>query len=301
MNLKTLNTDGITIQSGVGIPEHNAGYGTLYYDITTKYCYEYTIGWNLKSQIQSVVEIDMKSSLNTSYTILPQTFKSLFIPTSLVLVVTDLVGTPTTGMLTFSQSGGSGWDFIFSLNNQNALKETTYLFDESYNGRSAIDLQNLDWTVMVTEQSNASRHKITLITNGTIIPVGENIEVLFESGIVENTFIEDLTLTQNANILSNCVYYDGTSSSVFTFSEMEAITGLVINYSFDGNTWLVYNLGDTLVPNLYQVVDKDFILGDGFIGYISKVTITILTLYDEYQVIFLNSSGDELQEVPIVE
>lgn len=301
MDIKTINANGIIIQTGTGIPNHTATYGAIYYDTTTRYSYEYTVRWNLKTSIQSIIEIDMKADSGTLYTILPQTNNSIFIPTSLILVVTELTGTVASGLLTFSQGGGPGWAFSYYMNNQDSLKEVTYIFNESYGGRTAIDLQNIDWTVTLTQQSDATSQKITLITNGTIIPVVENIQPIFESGLIESRYIQDTSNSQDAPILSNCLYFDGTNSSVFTFEQMVSVSNLEINYSTDGVLWLVYNLGDTLIPNLYSIIGTEFILGNGFIGYISKVTMTILTLYDSYEVIFLNSSGDELQEIPIIE
>ncbi len=168
--LKTQNINGIIIQTGEGVPTHQPISGAIYIDLLTNYEYIYTTGWFLKSQIQKIIEIDMKNSLNSVYTILPQTPNTLFIPTNLSLTVNRLIDIPTTGMLTFSQSGGSGWGFTFSIGNQNAIKEVTYLFNESYNGRAAIDLHSSSWYVTLTEQSNATEHKITLITNGTLIP-----------------------------------------------------------------------------------------------------------------------------------
>lgn len=168
--LKTQNLNGIIIQTGEGIPTHVAIPKAIYIDLLTNYEYIFTTGWFLKNSIQKVLEINMNDAQDTIHTILPQIPNTLFVPTSLILTTTRITGIPSSGLLSFSQGGGPSHGFTFNLANQDSLKEVTYIFDESYGGRTAIDLHSEAWMVTLTQQSNLSTHFITLITNGTLIP-----------------------------------------------------------------------------------------------------------------------------------
>ena len=106
------------------------------------------------------------TDLNSEYIILEQEANMMFVPTNIICICTNKDGATTTGALLFSTL--SGWNVAssFSIYGCFNLLEVTYLVDESYTGRTAIDLNSANWTVVVSQASTATIHEITLLVSG---------------------------------------------------------------------------------------------------------------------------------------
>jgi hypothetical protein len=118
--LKSQKINGLLIQTGEGYPTHTSTVGAIYYDLLTNYEYKYTpTRWILKTEVLEIVEVNMKDTVGTIYTLLPQQPGMLFVPSGLSLVVTEMSGSPSIGAMTFNMDGGPSHHFTFGLTNQN--------------------------------------------------------------------------------------------------------------------------------------------------------------------------------------
>lgn len=123
-----------------------------------------------RANTDMVITVDIDLTTNKTYTILPQEAGKLFVPNSIIAVVTELTGTISASTV-FTFSSLTGWSVANSLRliYVDTLKQITYIIDESYDSRTAIDLNSADWTVSNDIASGATSHKIKLIVKGVKI------------------------------------------------------------------------------------------------------------------------------------